>query len=141
MKALALAWPRIVTLFLKSNDQTHYPNQQNPTLTLQALVPLVIHCKHLKDLTIYLSARSQSGQKRGPEVINHALTRLSVVDSPIDDPKGVAAFLTDIYPRIDCLNNEDKGNREADNGPITDLDQKWTEVEELLATFVAVRSS
>lgn len=135
MKSLALAWPQITMLSLKS----HALSRQVPSLTLQGLIPLAEHCKRLEDLTIPFNALIVPSRKLLREVYNPSLVQLSVVNSPISDPRAVAAFLTGIFPKIKLLENHDKEHRAGDQ-PESVLDRKWAEVEGFLEIFVAIRA-
>lgn len=138
MDALARAWPRIRILSFGREIKSTW----RPKLTLQGLVPLARHCKELEELEIFLSARRVPPWDRGPEIFagfSRTLT-INVTTSPIRHPKDVAVFLSRIFPNLISLENEDRSSREDDDIPVTELDKKWSEVEDLLEILVAVRT-
>lgn len=110
MEALALAWPQITTLSLRSLSKRNL----EPRLTLQSLAPLVQRCQRLETLRILLN-------------------------SPIDNPHTVAMFLTRIFPKILELHNIDYIDMEDDEPEIHGY-ADWSEVDKLLKILVAVHA-
>ncbi|TRM66506.1 hypothetical protein BD626DRAFT_159505 [Schizophyllum amplum] len=141
LRALASAWPRLRWLDLSSScDWAPYPR---PRATLWGLVPFAEHCPSLVRLALLVDAcvpRRYSG-KPGRGAACGALTELHVGASPIAGATLVAAFLSDIFPRletVDCnevttLHLEEEAQRERKRQRV------WDKVERLLPTLGAIR--
>lgn len=133
IEALALAWPRITRLCLKS-WLSAFPE---PYLSLQGLVPLAQHCQRLEDLSIFVDARVIPPIETTRHVFNETLRSLCISNSPINDPKKVAIFLTRIFPNI--LELHSCGFADCNGGEL-DEDEDWGEVDSLLKVLVTARA-
>lgn len=69
----------------------------------------------------------------------HTLRYLDVLTSPIRSPGKVAAFLSDIFPKLHTVNNYGKDERVEMDDPGTEVDIMWSQVEHLLPIFASVR--
>jgi len=82
-----------------------------------------------------------SSQRPGGGIRRPKMTSLSVGDSRIGDPLAVAAFLSDIFPRllsVDAFNH--LGGRRRPIPAASDHEGRWKEVERLLPAFSKVRA-
>jgi hypothetical protein len=89
---VARTWPRITTLILREPGHS-------PRITLLGLVLLAQYCTKLETLAIHLDARSVPPATPSPRVKCEALTSVDVMQSPISEPRQVASFIYDIFPR------------------------------------------
>ena len=132
---LADAWPKIDNLHLGNG----YPSSRPPVIKIEDLIPFAQRCPKLTRLGIVFDAQNTQ-LRSSPGLFNNTLTRLFVADSPIDAPAIVAAFLSDIFPRIRSI-VFDNDWRYTDGNPenATETARMWEEAERLLETFVEVR--
>ena len=132
---LADAWPKIDNLHLGNG----YPSSRPPVIKIEDLSPFAQRCPKLTRLGIVFDAQNTQ-LRSSPGLFNNTLTRLFVADSPIDAPAIVAAFLSDIFPRIRSI-VFDNDWRYTDGNPenATETARMWEEAEHLLETFVEVR--
>ena len=97
---MADAWQDIQVLELGP-----HPEQKTTQVTLDALVSFAMLCPRLQRLSICLNAdvrrlRSSPGCRPGLGCEQTALKALFVGKSPIDDPVAVAAYLSDLFPKL-----------------------------------------
>jgi hypothetical protein len=133
---LADAWPKMRHLELGNT----YPSSRSPVIKMEGLIPFAQRCPKLEYLGIVFDA--QNTQLRStPGLFNNSLTTLSVADSPINDPAIVAAFLSDIFPRIESItfDNDWRDYPDGDPEDATETARMWEEADRLLETFAKVR--
>jgi hypothetical protein len=133
---LADAWPKIRNLELGNT----YPSSRSPIIKTEDLIPFAQRCPKLLDLGIVFDAQNTQ-LRSSPGLFNNTLTALSVADSPINDPAIVAAFLSDIFPRIESITYENEwwDSPGGDPEDARETARMWEEVERLLETFAKVR--
>ncbi|KAF9812293.1 hypothetical protein IEO21_06267 [Rhodonia placenta] len=109
--SMALAWPRLRVLsFLHINSQ---PRPFVPAATLQGLVP-----------PVSVDARPGGGSS------NSLITRMRIGPSSVaGEPVKMAAFLSDIFPRLKSIDCQIRGSGKS----------AWAEAERHLLTFAAAR--
>ena len=136
LKAMATSWPNLRHLCLTNGWGESFPSR----CTLRGILHLGQHCPNLMSLRIVFQASVEICWigRPGGGVVNESLETLEVVRSPIADPRSVASFLSDVFPRLtsivawDYLNPEDLtevGNRE-----------RWQEAIQLYDDSVAIRN-
>ncbi|KAK7008544.1 hypothetical protein R3P38DRAFT_3591251 [Favolaschia claudopus] len=103
MHAMATAWPKLETLELTS------PRQNDPSITLRALLSFASHCPKLESLQICLDARSvpSLALDDDPYPLHPTLRRLFMEESPITHAKAVAAFISCLFPNISFVHSSD----------------------------------
>jgi hypothetical protein len=82
-----------------------------------------------------------TSQRPGGGIRRPKVTSLNVGDSRVGDPLAVAAFLSDIFPRllsVDAFNH--LGGRRRPIPAAKEHEDKWKEVERLLPAFSKVRA-
>ena len=131
---LADAWPKICHLEL---GNTH-PSARSPIIKTEDLIPFAQLCPKLVHLGIVFDAR-YTQLRSSPGLFDNSLTTLSVADSPISDPGIVAAFLSDIFPRIRLTTCQDDWLDDDDPWDTTETTRMWAEAGSLLETFAKVR--
>ncbi|EDR12542.1 uncharacterized protein LACBIDRAFT_323858 [Laccaria bicolor S238N-H82] len=135
---LADAWPNIRSLELGNMS----PWPRSSIIKTEDLIPFAQRCSKLSYLGIVFDA--QNTQLRlSPGFFNNNLTSLSVADSPINAPPKVAAFLSDIFPRIESITFADDWRDSTDGDPenATETARMWDEAECLLETFAMSRTN
>ncbi|RDB14582.1 hypothetical protein Hypma_016418 [Hypsizygus marmoreus] len=136
IRDLARAWPHLKMLTIKGG-----PLQgRTPCMTIGSLRALAQHCKHLWLINVAFDARSVPIPKGTQRVYSARLSTLDVIRSPISNAAHVAAFLSDIFPRLSSVQNCERDMRDDDEPPASDMDKKWTEVESLVKVFALVRA-
>lgn len=133
LKQMALSWPRLRTLSIHSCSGLDYSTS---FITLNGLVPLLEHCPDLCELGIILDAASVVPMpsplaRPGGGVSNHNIDSMTVGSSTIQDPRLVAAFLSDILPNLKEIHWEEDEEY--------DLSSLWDQVQDLLPIFGQVR--
>lgn len=123
---MAVAWPKIKELSLVGDS-----TPLDSGITLAGLLPLAEHCFKLESLTLTIDARSMPREAAPPRVRGH-VTTMHVLNSPLQDPSGVAAFLSNIFPNLWCLVSSADEQGYAEN--------PWREVSELVQTQAASSS-
>ena len=127
---LADAWPKIHKLSLGDA----YPWSRSPIIKTEDLIPFAQRCPKLVHLGIVFDAQ-YTQLRSSPGLFDNSLTTLSVADSPISAPGIVAAFLSDIFPRIRWITCHD----DVDPGDTIETTRMWAEAGSLLETFAKVR--
>ena len=95
---MAQAWPRIRSLVLRG----YYPEECKPCVTILGLIPIAQHCPELEELTILFDTRwLPLPTACFPGATSEALKKLQLLNSPIEDPEEVAAFLYWMFPRAE----------------------------------------
>jgi hypothetical protein len=128
MEELAKAWPQLSSFSMK----IYHTIDRKPRVTLAGLIPLVKHCRDLLEIVITVNACEVdvSESRPGKGAVNTEIDTLCVGDSPIEDPVAVAAFLSDIFPAVNTIDNQ--LNQLPENS-------KWSQVADLIPTFVSIR--
>ncbi|KAH7921199.1 hypothetical protein BV22DRAFT_745852 [Leucogyrophana mollusca] len=96
LKELALAWPRLEKLHL----MTHHDWGISPKMALFGLLPLLEYCPRLASFAIIIDATARPAKAPRNGVRNTLLTEINVGTSRISSPAFVAAFLSEILPRL-----------------------------------------
>ncbi|KAK7007781.1 hypothetical protein R3P38DRAFT_3026203 [Favolaschia claudopus] len=101
MHAMATAWPELKTLELMS------PRQNDPSITLRALLFFARHCPKLESLQICLDARTVPSLALDdePYPLHPALRRLFMEESLIT--QAVAAFISCLFPNSSFVHSSD----------------------------------
>ncbi|KAH7915565.1 hypothetical protein BJ138DRAFT_1141613 [Hygrophoropsis aurantiaca] len=133
LKELAMAWPYLEVLDMESS----WVWDRCPRITLPGLVPLLAHCPHLHTLTLSIDATHPIAKsvRLGRNVCNTLIRSLRLGDSPIRRPLYVAAFLSNIMPRVREIIAYEYGNSEdAEKGY-----NRWCAVAKAIPAFASVR--
>ncbi|KAK7007834.1 hypothetical protein R3P38DRAFT_3026353, partial [Favolaschia claudopus] len=103
MHAMATAWPKLEALELMS------PRQNDPSITLRALLSFAKHCPKLESLQICLDARAvpSLALDDDPYPLHPALRRLFMEESLITHAKAVAASISCLFPNISFVHSSD----------------------------------
>ncbi|RDB14801.1 hypothetical protein Hypma_016475 [Hypsizygus marmoreus] len=128
---MAVAWPRLTNLRVSSDFAP------SPRATISALTSLAQHCPRIMTLTMAFNAEPASipTPTSSPRVSNTQLKSLNVENSPISHAPSVAAFLSDIFPKIATVFVNENDNIDEE----TELEKAWGEVQNLLWVFASVR--
>lgn len=132
---LALAWPALQELDLG----TRHGWRRGTKVTLRGLLLLIKNCPKLDSLGIVINATkidSHSPTRPGGGVQNDAITELSLGDSTIDHSDHVAAFLSDILPKVEYIDHH-WGSSESRIAK--KYKRHWDTVGRLLSLFAMVR--
>ncbi|GLB38026.1 hypothetical protein LshimejAT787_0410770 [Lyophyllum shimeji] len=117
----ARAWPHLTSL------RVYHYHQGRPKLTLAGLIPLVVHCRHLHELTVIFSAEPFDLGLLPPGVCNLAITSLDLNDCPIDSPALVGECLLAMFPNLTGTGYVSHDYEEEEENW-----QAWSMLEELL---------
>ena len=139
LSQLAICWPNMQSIALG----THWGWRQQSDVTLKGLLSLVRHCPQLESIGLVMNAITAeiSSQRPGGGVRRPKVTSLNVGDSRISDPLSVAAFLSDIFPRllsVDAFNH--LGGALRPIPAAKEHEGRWKEVKRLLPAFSKVRA-
>ena len=128
IRRVAKAWPRLQVFKICPGGTRPEP----PRSTVHTLVSFAKHCPQLESLALTINATTVPNyeEKPGKGVCNTRLRELGVHDSTIANPGRVAAFISDIFPKVEKLKVSVTGE---------DQKRKWKEVEKLIPVFAAVR--
>ena len=134
LNRLADAWPKIRSLDFGKT----YPSPRSPIIKAEDLIPFAQRCPELLYLGIIFDAQNVQ-LRSSPGFFNNTLTTLSVADSPISAPTKVAAFLSDIFPKIKSIYFDDDW-RDSHGRPedATETARMWEQAGRLLETFATV---
>jgi hypothetical protein len=107
--------------------------------TLRGILQLAKRCPYLCSLgiTFQASAMINWNGRPGGGVVNEAFEWLDVGQSPITDPRAVASFLSDIFPRLTITAWE---NVDLDDPSEVENRNRWQETSRLFQSFVAIRN-
>ncbi|EDR12990.1 uncharacterized protein LACBIDRAFT_323876 [Laccaria bicolor S238N-H82] len=125
---LADVWPKLCHLELGNI----YPSSTSPIIKTEDLIPFAQRCPKLEYLGVVFDA--QNTQNLGVK-FNNTLNTLSVADSPINAPPIVAAFLSNIFPRLRTIAFHDEWRNGVPGEAETETTRMWEEVDSLLETF------
>ena len=108
-----------------------YGTRSRPTI--HTLVSFAKHCPQLESLALAINATTVLNyeEKLGKGACNNRPRELDVHDSTIADPGRAAAFISDIFPKVEILNafaRVGEGQK-----------RKWNEIEKLIPVFANVR--
>ncbi|KAG1816415.1 uncharacterized protein BJ212DRAFT_1354694 [Suillus subaureus] len=136
---LAICWPSMQSIALG----THWGWRQQSDVSLKGLLSLVRHCPQLESIGLVMNAVTTdiTCQRPGGGLRRPKVTSLNVGDSRVGDPLAVAAFLSDVFPRllsVDAFNH--LGGRRRPIPVAKEHEEKWKEVERLLPAFSKVRA-
>jgi hypothetical protein len=135
LKAMATSWPNLRHLCL-TNGWESFPSR----CTLRGILHLGQHCPNLMFLRIVFQASAEIcwNGRPGGGVVNEHMEALEVVQSPIADPRAVASFLSDVFPRLTSIVAWDNFNPEDP----TEVEnrKRWQEAILLYDDFVAIRN-
>ncbi|KAG5652647.1 hypothetical protein H0H81_004203 [Sphagnurus paluster] len=130
LEQMAKTWPKLKSLVLSD-----FTTSSEPRATLASLKAFALHCKNLEKLQFSFDARRHYSTETIPRVYNTSLKFLGVSRSPLRSATDVAAFLSDIFPRlqtIECPYRVDGG--------VDKIRDTWNRVLGLHKVFVAVRA-
>lgn len=131
IKTMAKAWPQLGVLHIEKDT---FPLQwARSKLTLQCLLPIAQYCTKIGSIVLYLDATTIAPVSPRQEIRNHSLVHLDVRSSPILAAPKVAAFLSDIFPRIETVKSEKRFVKE-DRTHVRVLPM-WGEVEDLISVL------
>lgn len=110
LTAMAGSWPELEVFCLNEGRGWYLSaSQRRPSITVRGLQSLCALCPRLYRIAIVLNAldlflpcptTSLSSRQNTALVRNLAVTRLSLGDSKLADPHGVACVLSNIFPRL-----------------------------------------
>ncbi|EIW83265.1 hypothetical protein CONPUDRAFT_152291 [Coniophora puteana RWD-64-598 SS2] len=126
---LAPAWPHLRTFstscVIHELAALGYRHEEG-RLTFEGVETLIRCCSHLQEVKVSLDARVKVAEgfldeaRDGP--CNRAISRIDLVDSPVDDPHVVARVLKHLLPSLTSIRHDgDDGSRTA-----------WKQIEQLL---------
>ncbi|OJT09910.1 hypothetical protein TRAPUB_13653 [Trametes pubescens] len=107
--AMAASWPRIRRLELGPEKLADAPKA---LATLAGLIPFAQHCPDLRSLALRLNTDTRRISnvfhtfRPGLGKEQRRLIMLKVGRSPIEDPVAVAAFLSDLFPKLCNIEND-----------------------------------
>ncbi|KAJ7607644.1 hypothetical protein DFH06DRAFT_1486487 [Mycena polygramma] len=139
---LARAFPRIVTLRLKTDNPINLPRT-----TPACLYSFAEHCPRLNRLTLAFDGAAIPAPDADPRSrpILRSLRKLGVEHSPLSTVMSAARFLSGVFPNL----NEIETHREFDDntdedellehGDVIRLHNRWKEVSALLPEISAIR--
>jgi hypothetical protein len=131
-----MAWQKLHHLAFTNCWSTSPPSQ----CTLRGILHLALHCPNLTSLKFAFQASAEISWngRPGGGVVNEHLQELDVGQSPITDPRAVASFLSDIFPRLKSIVAWD--NLDLDNPTEVESRKRWMETIPLFESFVAIRN-
>ncbi|KAJ7060516.1 hypothetical protein C8F01DRAFT_195809 [Mycena amicta] len=134
---LAPAWPKLKQLELNSGSHTQVP----PSTTLDALRALAKFCPDLSAVCMPVDASSVPAFEpyRDDHISQETLKSYHFQQSPISDPAGVAAFLSDIFPNMTQIQTTFDEDNDEEMEMVERLTALWKEVRKLLPAFASVR--
>ncbi|KAK6996391.1 hypothetical protein R3P38DRAFT_3627928 [Favolaschia claudopus] len=110
IQTMAHAWPKLRELSLN-----HYFRGASSCPTLQGLLPLAIHCRELESCSLAVNVDAISldynyFKDRARRCVN-AVQQLEFfgVTGPVRDPHIVAAFLSDVFPKLRTVRGSELG--------------------------------
>ncbi|TFK90546.1 hypothetical protein K466DRAFT_381408 [Polyporus arcularius HHB13444] len=106
--------------------------------TLEGLIPFAIHCTQLVHLSLYVVARdfNEATMALPRRLERSPLTFLYVGDSPISRPHRVAAFLSQMFPRLRRISHSKSWE---DTPEAETQDRDWNEVQRYISLFAEIR--
>ncbi|KAJ7618448.1 hypothetical protein FB45DRAFT_931670 [Roridomyces roridus] len=136
LKEVAVAWPKLQTLQLASEVDM----AEQPEATLSCLFHFARHCPKLESLGLRMSTAQVPTFTQVPgQRLKHPLALLQVGTSPIADDMqtmgNIAAFLSDLFPRLDSIRSFSETLTEATGKYAT----TWYRVSELYEIIADVR--
>lgn len=131
IESIALACPNLTSLVL-SGAATG-----KPRTTLAGLLPFAKHCPQLTRLTLAFDATSVP-TARSTSKIKNQLKTLNVLQSPMEKPPRVAAFLSDIFPNLQIVFSSD-GTPRGEDDKQYNYSEVWGEMNGLVEEFLLVR--
>ncbi|KAJ7165587.1 hypothetical protein C8R43DRAFT_1061545 [Mycena crocata] len=138
LEEIAIAWPDLISL----ESGTDLKIRERPSATLDCLIHFARHSPSLENLGIRMDVSGDVPQfSHIPgQRIDHCLNSLRVGTSPIaassTSTTEVAAFLSNLFPDLECLFSYD-GNL---TGALEAYRDSWSRVSDMLPIFCLVRS-
>ncbi|KAJ7673981.1 hypothetical protein DFH06DRAFT_752203 [Mycena polygramma] len=142
---MARSWPNIEVLKLHASDFAPVPSR----LTLSSLLLFARHCPYLRTLHLGLDASTvpdweafkadKKKKKKGGRVRQNVLGSLYMSRSPIEEPLTVAAFLSNIFPKLKFVST-DKAYIETPSQDTIAMHMQWKIVEAALPVLRKVRA-
>ena len=136
LKAMAMSWPNLHRLCLTNGWGESFPSR----CTLHGILHLGQHCPNLLFLRIGFQASAEIcwNGRPGGGVVNEYMETLEVVQSPIADPRAVASFLSDVFPRLTSIDAWDNFNP----NDLTEVEyqKRWQEAIQLYHVFVGIQN-
>lgn len=136
IEEIAMAWPRVIYLDL---GPISIPQDRSRS-SLHSLIPIAKYCTQIFRLSIMVDATNiapVSMRRMGQGIRNDSLMFLDVRGSPIRSAIEVAAFLSDIFPEIDCISSTSRGVERTEER--VRLARIWREVEGLIPVLSSIR--
>ncbi|KAF8838645.1 hypothetical protein BDN67DRAFT_1012953 [Paxillus ammoniavirescens] len=145
LTTLAKHWPILKRLSINTQRGWGASNR----ITHQGLLNLLSHCPELSgfalsvdfsDIDIDTSRLSDS--RPGNGVTHERCTTADFVTSTINNPIAIAAFLSDIFPKLSYVHHSWGDNPTISGEATEDMEiyrQRWEEVKGLVPAFAAVR--
>ena len=138
LEAMAQSWPKLRDLAFNApwSSGNRWPSQ----CTLRGILHLVKHCPNLASLRIPFNASAEISWngRPGGGVVCEQMGDLDVGYSPITDPRAVASFLSDVFPKLQSITTWD--HFDADDPAEVELQHLWQETNRLFESFVAIRN-
>ena len=138
LEAMARAWPKLRDLCFIGHCGLggNWPSK----CTLRGILHLAKHCPHLSSLAIpfHASAMISWNGRPGGGVVNEEFRELDVGQSPITNPRAVASFLSDVFPKLSTITAWEDIN--PDEPAEVENRKRWQETIRLYHGFVAIRN-
>ncbi|KAF8913046.1 hypothetical protein CPB84DRAFT_1812000 [Gymnopilus junonius] len=136
IQCLAKACPNLESL--KLCPLSRFPPPNGPKLSLNALAPLMEHCKRLHTLAVVVNAGPGSEKVlRSPNISSPSLQRLHVGHSWASDSLQISILLSHIMPKLELLKWFQEKNRA---GFVEAHAKAWQTVSETMPHIQALRS-
>ncbi|KAJ6521161.1 hypothetical protein DFH09DRAFT_1193076 [Mycena vulgaris] len=139
---MAVAWPLINELSLHRPYIIGTPSPPS-AVTISALLSFARQCPDLHTLALPLSSAPPGSLSDGTPPAQMVLKYLAVIDSPIEAPFPVAAFLSSVFPGLEDISTSrdlfSNAPDEAEADDAHEAHRRWKEVERLVPLLVTVR--
>ncbi|KIK85210.1 hypothetical protein PAXRUDRAFT_152758 [Paxillus rubicundulus Ve08.2h10] len=147
LTTLAKHWPNLTDLLI--NPGSGWGPVASNRITHQGLLNLLSHCPELSRFAlsvdfsdIDVDTSRLSDLRPGNGMTHQRCTTADFVTSTINYPIAIAAFLSDIFPKLLSVLHSWDANPTMPEEDIEDMEiyqQRWDEVDSLIPAFIAVR--
>ncbi|KAJ7625503.1 hypothetical protein FB45DRAFT_67399 [Roridomyces roridus] len=143
---MAAAWPLVQHLTLRRPYVLGEPSPPS-LVTVSSLTVFALRCPDLRSLAIPLSDTPPEPVEEPPQSLRPkqtVLTLLEVMDSHIQKPFPVAAYLSSVFPNIRFVATTRQAMDLGDNDPApqdAEASKRWKQVQELIPLLVGIRES